>query len=241
MNGVTSNRGRPRQALPRIDESYERALLGGQNNPGRLVPLAQGGRGTTVTIHGINGAPTDVQALSEQAAGEGHNVQTFVYDDNFRRLTDSSQDLAGELREWMRANPGQPLRIQAHSMGGRVALGALARLQEEGQLRNPVELDLIAPPLGGFGGANAARMDFLDVIGRVAPNVRPGRDMGSDSDFQQQLERLQLPGVRTRIITGREDTVVDAQLPGFRAIARNLAAQQLQLPGDHSTVIDQVR
>lgn len=228
--------------LPRLDEEAEARILGGRNRPGRMVQLAQGapGAGTTLTIHGINASPADVQGLSEHAAGQGHAVHTFAYDDRFRRLEDSSADLATQLSQWMSQNPGQPLRIRAHSMGGRVALAALQQLHEEGRLTNRVTLDLIAPPLGGFGAANWARLDFLDALGPHIGGVRPGRDMGTSSPFQERLERSQIPGVVTRIFLGEQDRLVDPRMPGFQAVAGRMRATQDYLPGDHVSVLEQV-
>lgn len=227
-------------AVRPVDETRESEIVGGNNRPGRLVQLAQGRNGATVTVHGINASPDHVGPLSQQAAQQGREVHTFAYDDRFRRLRDSSADLAQELGTWMDRNPGQPLNLRAHSMGGRVALGALAQLQEEGRLRGrPVHLDLIAPPLGGYQAADWARMDFTDALGASVPGMRPGKDMGTGSDFQQRLENLRLPeNVTTRILVGDRDTVVDPNLPGFRRIAQNLRAQLIQVPGaDHETIV----
>ena len=238
----TDRRLREARFLPRLDEEAEARILGGRNRPGQMVQLAQGapGAGTTLTIHGINASPADVQGLSEHAAGQGHTVHTFAYDDRFRRLEDSSADLATQLSRWMTDNPGQPLRIRAHSMGGRVALAALGQLNEEGRLTNRVTLDLIAPPLGGFGVANWARTDFLDVLGPHVGGVRPGRDMGTTSGFQERLEQIQIPGVVTRIFLGEQDRMVDPRMPGFQAVAGRMRASQDYLPGDHVSVLEQV-
>ena len=226
------------------NEAQEGQLLGGSNQPGRLVPLMQGRNGAVMTIHGVNAAPDAVSSLAEPGVRSGQEVYTFAYDDRFRRLTDSSQDLAGQLAQWMERNPGQPLTLRAHSMGGRVTLGALALLQEQGRLsgRN-IQLDLVAPPLGGYGAANWARADFTGALGALIPVLRPGRDMGTGSAFQEQLENLRLPqNVRTRIFLGGRDQVVDSSLPGFQRIQRNLGAQLIRLPeADHNTILQQVR
>ncbi len=233
------------QALVRgPNEAQERELLGGTNQPGRLIPLVQGRNGAVVTIHGVNAAPGAVDSLAEPGVRTGQEVHTFAYDDRFRRLGDSSRDLAGQLAEWMDRNPGQPLSLRAHSMGGRVTLGALSVLQEQGRLGGRrINLDLVAPPLGGFSAANWARADVTGVLGRVIPVLRPGQDMGTSSGFQEQLEALRLPAnVRTRIFVGGRDEVVDPNLAGFQRIQRNLGAELIRLPeADHNTILEQAR
>ena len=232
-------------AVRPVDETQERGIVGGINRQGRMVQLTPGQPGQSrnvavVTVHGINASPDHVAPLAHQAAQNGQEVHTFAYDDQFRRLRNSSADMAHELGTWMDRNPGQPLQIRAHSMGGRVALGALAQLQQEGRLQGrPVNLDLIAPPLGGYHSADWARLDFADALGDSIPGMRPGKDMGTNSDFQLRLENLRLPeNVTTRILLGDGDTVVDPNLPGFRRIAQNLRAQTIVVPGaDHDSIV----
>ena len=233
------------QALVRgPNESQERQILGGSNQPGRLVPLVQGRNGAVMTIHGVNAAPETVNSLAQPGVRNGQEVHTFAYDDRFRRLGDSSQDLAGQLSQWMDRNPGQPLTLRAHSMGSRVTLGALSVLQEQGRLEGRrINLDLVAPPLGGYSAANWARADFTGVLGSMVPVLRPGRDMGTSSGFQEQLESLRLPSnVRTRIFLGGRDQVVDPNLAGFQRIQQNLGAEVIRFPdADHNTILQQVR
>ena len=225
-----------------ISQDQEVELLGGKDRPGRLERIAEGNSGHTVfTVHGINGAPDVVQPLSQRAADQGHEVQTFVYDDQYRRLEDSSRDLADSLRAWMEAHPGEPLEIHAHSMGTRVSLGALDLLNQEGRLTVPVDLHLVAPPLGGYAAANMARMS-PGFLGSLIAGVRPGVDMGTTSDFQARLEALNLPSnVRTTIYMGTQDTVVDHQMPGFHRISNNLGARLVTVDGaDHINVVTRV-
>ena len=225
-------------------EAQEKALLGGKNQPAQLVQLNQGNRpGAVVTVHGINAAPDHVDPLSKQASKSGKEVYTLAYDDRFRSLTDNSRDLAQGLDKWMQANPGEPLTIRAHSMGGRVALAALDQLDDSGKLKGrKVELDLIASPLGGYASANMARTDITGTAGALIPGVRPGKDMGTTSAFQKELESTQLPSnVRTRIFTGDQDTIVDASMPGFHKIASNLRAQWIPIAGaDHDSIVARV-
>ena len=226
-----------------LDEAAEQALLGGRDRPGRLVELqaARPGRGLTLTIHGINASPQDVGALTEAAAARGRGVATFAWDDRFRRLTDSSQDLARELRAWAAEHPGEPLEIDAHSMGARIAIAALAELAAAGELTMQVRLRLVAPPLGGFGSANSART-APPFIGELIGGVRPGVDMGTTSAFQRRLEAVALPeNVRTVIYLGERDTMVRAEDARFQRVAARLGAEVVTLPGeDHVSVIERV-
>jgi pimeloyl-ACP methyl ester carboxylesterase len=185
-----------------------------------------------LTIHGINDAPLSMQALGERGQQNGLEVHTLAYDDRFRRLRDTSGDLAGQLREWIEQNPGRPLHISAHSMGARIALGALSELQQQGQLDGrQLHLDLLGPPLGGFEAADLARLDLTGVLGATIPGLRPGHDMGSTSGFQERLESLRLPPtVSTRIFLGGRDRLVDPNSPGFQTIAANLNAAIVTLP-----------
>ena len=50
-----------------LDERLERQLLGGHNEPSRLLELAPGdpSRGITVTVHGINSSPAEISALTD--------------------------------------------------------------------------------------------------------------------------------------------------------------------------------
>jgi len=114
-------------ATPPVEITREQARgrLGGDNRPAQTVQIGVGqpGRAGVFTIHGMNGSPADLQPIAQTAQREGKEVHTLVYDDQFRRLTDTSQDLAQQLGEWLERNPGRPLHLSAHSMGSRIALG----------------------------------------------------------------------------------------------------------------------
>ena len=87
-------------ALRTQNEAAEMAAVGGANKPGVLLP--QGGdpsRGTTVTIHGINGDPSDVLPLGERATKKGEATATFAWDDRSRRLGDSADDFARAVKD----------------------------------------------------------------------------------------------------------------------------------------------
>lgn len=226
---------------PRLDEVAEREILEGVRKPGKLVSLAEGdaSQPLALTIHGINGDPEDVQPFIDDAARAGQTTLTFCYDDQYRRLTQSSKELATQLGSYIDENPNRPLEISAHSMGSRVVLAALEQLRDEGRLNMPVELRMVAPPLGGYGSANLARLAPRFIGERIA-GVQPGKDMGTWSRFQHDLEALKLPeNVRVTVFTGTNDEVVDAKSEGFRRIVENLDAREVILPGaDHMGTVE---
>ena len=94
---------------PGINESMEKALLGGNNRPGKMVEVVKGHKGTTFAVHGIKGSPEVIQPLIDKASSRGRSVEAFVYDDTHRRLGDSSHDLADQIATWMHKNPGKKL------------------------------------------------------------------------------------------------------------------------------------
>ncbi len=221
--------------FPSLNESFEQTVLGGLH-AGRLVTLFEGDpqRPLVITVHGINGAPADLRPVIDLAIAQGKTTLTFAYDDQHRRLTDTTTDLASELAPRLARAPSRPLELIAHSMGSRVALAAMASLQQRGVLTMPVWLQLIAPPLGGFDLANFATL-APSVVGALVPGVEPGKDLGTQSAFQAALEALRLPPtVRTTVFVGGADRIVDSTLPGFQRIAANLNATLVRFPNaDH--------
>jgi hypothetical protein len=230
-----------------LDEGSERAILEGDGGRGRLVALSDGipGRGTTITVHGVNAAPSDLQPLHERAARNRQRLLTFVYDDRFRRLRDSSRELATAIAKDQREHGDGPLTIEAHSMGARIALSALNELMTGQAWRKNLEgrlsLHLIAPALGGIAAANIARL-APPPLARAIAGVAPGIDMGTRSAFQVGLETVDFPpSVRTDIYIGREDRAVDSEDVHFRLVAQRLHAEVIALPAvDHVSVIEAV-
>lgn len=231
------------QARPRVDETAEQALVA-KNTEAKLVDLGgDASRGTTITIHGINGSPETVAALSDAALRRGERTLALAYDDGYRRLQDGANDfgalIEGTLEEMP---PGTTLKIHGHCMGARTALVALDRLQRQGKLEGKnIELDLVAPPLNGFALANAAML-ALPYTGQLIKNTQPGKDMGSWSAFQGEVDRAVLPdNVKMRIVIGDQDELVDATDPRFLAHVERLGAKLEIVPGaTHMTVLDRV-
>jgi len=235
----------PETQVLSINEDMEGALIHGANHQGKMIHVHRGTRGsdTLFTVHGIMAAPDTLDSIHEQAAEKGGEVNTFAYDDKYRRLTDSSRDLAEGFSGWMRDNPGRPLNIVAHSMGSRITLGALQKLDASRQLEDrQVNLSLLAPALGGYKAANLAQAAPSFLAG-IFKGAVPGKDMGTESYFQTMLESNKLPdNVRTTIFQGTDDTTVDEQSEGYRRIAGNLNAEIVMVEGaGHDTIIDAYR
>ena len=222
-----------------IDEDQEAGLLRAAHQSGTIVELSPGlpGAATLLTIHGINAAPNTVEPLNVRGIQQGERVLTFAYDDRYSRLTDTSGALAQELSTWMKEHPGQPLAIQAHSMGGRIVLGSLHQLHTRGELSSPIDLTLLAPPLAGYGSANGARM-LPDFLARVFGGAMPGKDMGTNSDYQHMLETLELPSsVKIRIYLAADDTIAKPDSPTNVLIAPRLGARLFRVEGAHHTSV----
>lgn len=221
--------------VPRVpisfDELSESRLIAGKNAPGVLVSthVAEGSARTRISVHGVNASPEDLGPLLHLGAERGENASTFAYDDRFRRLEHSAADLATGLAEWRAANPEQTLVIDAHSMGGRVVLAALAKIPNL-ETFGPIELNLVAVPLAGYGSANWSKLTpgFLrDAI----PVARPSLDMGSRSRFQKGLDRLVLPdNVRTTIYVAGKDDVVEGGDAHPTHMVKNLRAKVVHVP-----------
>jgi pimeloyl-ACP methyl ester carboxylesterase len=230
-------------SLSSIDEATERRLLQANDNQGHLVDVYDGSanRGTTVTVHGINASPDAMRQLAQTAQRRGQDVKTFVYDDRKTRLGETSQDLAQALTALRQQQKGRPLTIQAHSLGGRVTVDALRKMQQSGVLGGDVKLELINPVLGGLDSANSAKLAPGLVAGLI-PGVNPGKDMGTKSAFQKELETTQLPkNVKTTVMVGDRDHLVDPKTPHFQAVVDGLNARLVNLAGaDHNSALERV-
>lgn len=226
-------------SIKSINEQTERNILKANGGRGSLVPVQQGrpGHGAVVTVHGINGSPDEVAPLANNVPKD-KTVLTFAYDDRKTRLGDSSQQLADSLRDWARKHPKENLNVRAHSMGARISVDALRKLSEQGGLPKNVKLDLVAPAVAGFGAANTAS-SIPDGIARLIPNTAPGKDMGTRSEFQRRLETTTLPPqIKTRIIVGDSDKLIDPADARFQQVADKLNAQvKIQKGEDHLSIL----
>jgi hypothetical protein len=223
----------------------------GYGKKGKLVDVALGRKGDrdnkdwpmTVTVHGIDASPNTVAPLSIKAQKAGDSVKSFAYDDLYGGLDKKSKELSNELSKWLKDknNDGRPLRIDAHSMGGRIALAALDDLNQKGLLKGrKVELNLVA---SAINGEDSARVKLARAVHRpladVIPGVMPGKDMSPESEFQKRLNDIRFPSnVKVRVFTASEDDVVNVD-SDFNRMVDKLNAEKVPLPGaDHNTAID---
>jgi pimeloyl-ACP methyl ester carboxylesterase len=220
-------------------KSAERLAIERADGRGSLVDMYAGNseQPTVIAIHGIRGQASDLAPLIRRAAAAGNTIKTFAYDDTFRSLEDSSEDLAEALRTWAETHREAPLRIDAHSMGGRVALGALDRLSRDNTLRGRIELNLIAVPLAGVDRAN-----WLRLLPPFLPWIRPLGDVASRYGYQRMIERVELPAnVEVNVFAGGKDEVFKHSTPQYRAVVRLLRARMQVFPNaTHMTTVDEV-
>jgi len=126
--------------------------------PGKLGALRPLGDPTSyrpdaepvILVHGINGQPSDLQALVQRLR-EDSRFQLYIYafDDMGERTSQNGRQLADELKAWFPNHP--KVTILAHSMGGIVTLNALCVLSNEGSPL-PLRVLTIDTPWHGFSG-----------------------------------------------------------------------------------------
>ena len=234
------------QAVVRtIDNDQEQAMLSQNDACGMIVALAEGqdGKGAHLTVHGLGASPRAVKPLNDRAAAEGKDTSTFIYNDMKgcdHRM--NSRALADELKEWASEHPNEPLTIETHSQGGRVAMGALRFLNKDGEFPdNPIQLTMISPPLGGFSLANIV-LTAPGPLARLIPGAAPTRDMASWSGASRQIKNLKLPeNVQTTIYYGSADRMVNYEKGGHKKVAENLDAEVYYIVGGtHTTTVPTV-
>ena len=221
-------------AIEKLDEAAEGNILENQQSCGKLIRLTSGieGQGMHISIHGLGSKPADMAPLTNNAASKGLSTATFAYNDMHCNQEETSKVLASELKGLMAELPGQQLTIESHSLGGRMALAAVDQLQKSGDLGSqPLQLDLLAPPLAGYHLLNAM-MPVPSLVAGLIPGALPSQDMGSLSRAQGQLDQVKLPSsVQTRIFYGSEDSLIDYTTDGAQQIAKNLGADVYYLAG----------
>lgn len=230
--------------MTQIDNATESFMLSQGDECGRIVKLGDGqpGRGAHLSIHGLGTGPSAMQPLIDKAAAEGQATSTFIYDDMHCNQARVGSDLARYLRGWMSQHHGQPMTIETHSLGGRMALTALGQMARDGTLPGDVvTLNMISPPLGGFGFANIC-LTMPGPLARLIPGATPTRDMATWSSGQKLLEEVTLPAsVHTSIFYGTNDNLIDYTKPAHATIENNLHATVYYLAGgEHTTTVPTV-
>lgn len=122
-----------------------------------------------------------------------------------------------------------------------MTVDALRKMQQSGVLSKEVKLELINPVLGGLESANSARF-APGALGGLIPGLNPGKDMGTNSAFQKELEGTRLgKNVKTTLWVGDRDHLVDPKCPHFQGVSDGLNARLVNLPGeDHDSAIARV-
>jgi pimeloyl-ACP methyl ester carboxylesterase len=180
-----------------------------------------------------------MQSVFEQALTTDDLVLAYNYDDGYRRLRKTSDDLANEIQSYLKNNSITTLTIDAHSMGARIALIAISMLEKSHLLAGrSVRLNLIAPHLAGDYYANWSRWStwpFQNIRG-----VRPALDMGTKCRFQSLINSLRFgDNVQVRVFTAGQDDVIHSENSAYRAIMTNLKAQVIHFPdADHASILN---
>jgi hypothetical protein len=230
--------GRNRQPAT-IDGAFERRLLKETHGRGTLVDIHAGAahKPTSIFVHGMPGAASSLMSVMQKAIDADETVKAFVYDNRFYSLEESSRDLARSIEEWRKDHRDRPLRIAAHSAGGRVALGSLAILDNDGHLAGEVEVNLIASPIAGVQSATFARLapNFI-------PWIRPLRGISPSSRFQKVIDRLRLPdNVKINIFVGGHDRVFSYSTTRYSVLVERLHATfRIFATATHTSILDEL-
>lgn len=227
-----------------LDSKAESQLLADSQSCGKLVRLADGieGQGVHLSIHGLGAAPADMAPLTSIAEKNGQATATFAYNTMHCDHNQNTQALAAELTGWLAEHPGEKLTIETHSLGGRMILGAIYHLQNANQMPSQdIRLNLVAPPLAGFGLFNLC-LAMPGPVARLIPGAASTRDMASLSGAQKQLDEMHLPGnVKTTIYYGNDDGWIDYTTTGAARMASKLDAQVYYLADKgHYDMVDAV-
>jgi hypothetical protein len=222
-----------------IDGRFERKLLKQTHGRGTLVEIHAGAaeKPTSIFVHGMPGAASSLMSVIQEAIDADETVKAFVYDNKFHSLEASSRDLAHSIEEWRNGHADRPLRLAAHSAGGRVALGSLAVLDSDGRLAGDIEVNLIASPIAGVKSATFARLapNFI-------PWIRPLRGISPNSRFQTVIDRLRLPdNVKVNIFVGGQDRLFNYSTTRYRDLVERLHATfRVFADATHTSILDEL-
>lgn len=140
-------------------------------------PASTPPRGAIVLVHGIHDHPGRYAALAQALVAKG--VAVYAQDHRghgasggARQRVDSAAQLVGDaelaLGEAARRNPGVPLFLYGHSMGGLVAAHVAAKDAAKPQLAGVVlSSAALALPPSASGGARAV----VSTLSRLAPDL----------------------------------------------------------------------
>lgn len=222
----------------KMDSRWEQNLIG-KNRPGKLVLVQDGSRDKiAISVHGINAGPSALTTIINKRIDQSFDTYVYAWDSQFRRLTHSASDFASELSRLLRSRPDASLVIDAHSMGARMVLVALGRMQKFNLLDgHEVLFNMIAPTLSGFKTANSA-LRAPAVAQKIIKNLRPSMDMGTQSLFQKELNNVKVPSnVNSKIFVAENDVTAPLDTKSFM-ISNQLKAQLRVVEGvNHSSIL----
>lgn len=222
----------------RMDARWEQNFIR-KNTPGKLVLVSSGSRDKiAISVHGINASPSALAQIMIKRMDQNFETYAFAWDSRFRRLGHSASDFASELSKLLRARPGVSVLIDAHSMGARMALVALGRMQKGLLLTgHEVVFNMIAPTLSGYKSANSAIRAPLSAQ-KLIKNLRPSMDMGTKSLFQKELDRVRIEAPADLKIYYAENDVT-APLDAKSLLISNKLNANLQVVegADHSSIL----
>jgi alpha-beta hydrolase superfamily lysophospholipase len=172
----------PRAALPE-PQRVSLAAPGGETLVLRRLPAPGPARAVVVLVHGLGEHAGRYHALAKRLHGWGFAV--WAHDHHGHGASSGARgglpselrlvdDLALVIDDARTANPGLPLVLLGHSLGGLVAASLVARgvRPVDGLVLSSPGLD---PGLSGF------QKLLLAVLPRIAPNLRVGN--GLDDNF----------------------------------------------------------
>ncbi len=172
----------PRAALPE-PQRVSLAAPGGETLVLRRLPAPGPARAVVVLVHGLGEHAGRYHALAERLHGWGFAV--WAHDHHGHGASSGARgglpselrlvdDLALVIDDARTANPGLPLLLLGHSLGGLVAASLVARGVR------PVDGLVLSSP--GFDpGLSGFQKLLLAVLPRIAPNLRVGN--GLDDNF----------------------------------------------------------
>jgi len=172
----------PRAALPE-PQRVSLAAPGGETLVLRRLPAPGPARAVVVLVHGLGEHAGRYHALAERLHGWGFAV--WAHDHHGHGASSGARgglpselrlvdDLALVIDDARAANPGLPLVLLGHSLGGLVAASLVARGVR------PVDGLVLSSP--GFDpGLSGFQKLLLAVLPRIAPNLSVGN--GLDDDF----------------------------------------------------------
>lgn len=229
--------------LSRLDErsllrpGKKAALYGVTAGPDRF----HAEREPLILVHGIKGAPADLQSIVDRLWSARYQIYVVCYDSLHRRTSANGIDVAEELRSLARQlGPRRDLTIVAHSLGGIVvrralnelALGPGHGLESLGRVR----FVAVDTPWHGYGGPSdrGAERFFMQIAavfmpaGLVEMRARSALFQGEPHDADpagtKGLCGIVLPkNVEIELVFSKEGTeVLDYDKGALRTLAPQL-------------------